>query len=107
MPQNSQIVSQWVSEVVGIESKYEQDYSEASNIIGPPNDTTTETPENSHRSTEDENAHENYLVVMTAEKVFIDEIVIHLTKSSYSVPSNAGVFKIEAQEDNGNTFFLI
>jgi len=106
MPQNSQIVSQWVSEVVSIESKFEEDYSVASNIAGPPNDSTTEIQENTSRTSDDDNAHENYLVVKVAEKVFIDEINIHLTKSSYSVPSNAGLFKIEAQEDNEKWFCM-
>lgn len=107
MPQLSQIVSQWVSEVVTIESKFEEDYKDSTTIVGPPKDSTNELPESSHQTTGNESVYENFLVVKIAEKVFIDEITVHLTKSSYSVPGNAGIFKIEAKEDNGNRIFIL
>ena len=89
-----QLVSQWVSETVSVESKNECDYELFSRLAGPPAESNSEVPP--YRFDSVDSQEQNYLIVKIQEKVFIDEINIHVITMI-----NNGLVKIEAQEDNG------
>lgn len=103
MTSSNNSLTQWVSKIVAIESRFEEDYKLIDRLVGPPEDRTPDEQDFIQRLSNlklDEasnNTKENSVQVQIKDKVFIDSVNIY---------GRSSVNKIEAKENDGNWICL-